>query len=196
MRAKQLSIFDLATKSERESYKQRFTHGGVTTKGQRKERRPLATKKWMHLVLKASAAKGKYSMLSQENVTKVEKVIKEKAKKFQVELKDFANMGNHIHFQIRIRSRESFQAFLRAITCLIARAVTGAKRGKKFGKFWDGLAFTRIVSTMDELVRLEGYITGNKLERRFGYQARTVYLNALNNWIKKLKAQGIQPIID
>lgn len=196
MKAKQLSIFELSTSStEKRSYKERLVHGGEKTKGKRKLRRPLATKKWMHLVLKSSAAKGALSMLSPRHANKVEKLIQEKARKFDIDLKEFVNMGNHIHFQFRIKSREKFQSFLRAITCLIARIVTGAKRGFKFGKFWDGLAFTRIVSTLDELVRLEGYLRANLIERRHGYRARTIYLTALNNWIKKLKAQGIQPII-
>ncbi len=196
MKAKQLSIFELSTSSaEKRLYKERLEHGGDQTKGKRKLRRPLATKRWMHLVLKSKAAKGELSMLSPRHVKKVDVIIRDKARKFKIELKEFVNMGNHIHFQFRIKSREKFQAFLRAITCLIARLVTGAKRGFKFGKFWDGLAFTRIVTSMNDLVRLEGYLKANLIERRHGYEARTIYLRALNKWIKKLKAQGIQPII-
>lgn len=196
MKEKQLSIFDLSSSAaEKREYKTRLLHGGDYGKGQRKLKRPLATKKWMHLVLKSKRATGRYSMLSQRNSIKVEKLIVEQARKYKIDLKNFVNMGNHIHFQLRIKSRESFQSFLRSITGLIARLVTGAKKGNAFGKFWDGLAFTRIISTMDELVRLEGYILANTLEKRHGYAARTVYLQALNKWIKKLKAQGIQPII-
>lgn len=191
MKAKQLSIFDLSSEQEKR-FKSRFSHGGGSTKGKRKERRPLATKKWMHLVLKSTAAKGKYSMLSPANAQRVEKIVNQKAKKFGIDLKNFVNMGNHIHFQLRIVSRSGFQAFLRAITCLIARAVTGAKRGKSFGKFWDGLAFTRIISTLEELVRLEGYLKANEIERQMGYQARAIYLKALNSWMKKMKADGIR----
>ena len=196
MKAKQLSIFELSSSSsEKRSYKERLVHGGEKTKGKRKLRRPLATKKWMHLVLKSKAAKGELSMLSPKHAKEVTKLIRDKARKFNIELKEFVNMGNHIHFQFRMKSREKFQNFLRAITCLIARLVTGAKRGIKFGRFWDGLAFTRIVTSIDELVRLEGYLQANLIERRHGYQARAVYLQALNKWIKKLKAKGIQPII-
>jgi REP element-mobilizing transposase RayT len=194
MNAKQLSIFDLSTSTEKRSFAKRTTHGGTASKGKRKLSRPIATKKWMHLVLKAPKAKGTHSMLNQKHVRNIESIITGKAKKFRADLKEFVNMGNHIHFQVRVKSRESFQNFLRAITCLIARVVTGAKRGVKFGKFWDGLAFSRIISTLDELVRLEGYLQANTIERRHGYQARTIYLNALNKWIKKLKSQGIRPI--
>lgn len=196
MTTKQLSIFDkLGTATEKRAYKQRFIHGGESSVGKRKLRRPIATKRWMHLVLKSKKATAQYSLLNQRNVKQVDLIVRQKAKKFGVELKDFVNMGNHIHFQIRVRSREGFQSFLRAITCLLARVVTGAARGNPFGKFWDGLAFTRIVNTLEEVTRFEGYLTANKIERKHGYQARVVYLSALNAWIKKLKAQGIHQIM-
>ena len=143
----------------------------------------------MHLVLKSSKATGRYWMLNHRHAKPINKLISLKARKFGIELKEFVNMGNHIHFQLRAYSRKSFQAFLRAITNLIARLVTGAKKGNKFGRFWDGLAFSRIVSTFEEQIRLEGYLVGNKVERRLGYNARQAYLQALNKWIKKLKSE-------
>ncbi len=188
MRAIQPDLFNqLSSKSEKCEQKRRLIHGGAKSKGKRKLRRPLSTKKWMHLILKSDKAVGKYSMLAERNAKWIDQLIRAKAKKFGVELKDFVNMGNHIHFQIRIVSRESFQNFLRSITNLIARHVTGARKGRKFGKFWQGLAFTRVITSFLELTGLQGYLTGNRVQLRRGYGARERYLASLNRWINSLR---------
>lgn len=178
----------MQTPSQKREYSKRVTHGGVVAKGKRKLRRPLATKKWIHLILKSDKATGRYWMLNEKNRSFIDKTIKAKARKFQIELKDFVNMGNHIHFQIRIARREDFQNFLRSITTLIARFVTGAKKGKNFGRFWQGLAFTRVIQTGIELMGFEGYLNANKLEKTYGKEARSVYLAALNKWIRGFRA--------
>lgn len=185
MKAKQTNLFDqLESKAQKREQKRRLSHGGITSKGKRKLARPLATKKWIHLVLKSDKATGKCSMLSGRNAKWIDELIKLKAKKFGVEIKELVNMGNHIHFQIRIASRAAFQNFLRSITSLIARHVTGARKGKRFGKFWQGLAFTRVISSALELAHLEKYFMGNRIELRRGYGARDRYLKSANRWIK------------
>lgn len=188
MRAVQPDLFNQFTsKAEKREHKRRLTHGGVKSKGKRKLRRPLSTKKWMHLILKSDRAAGKYSMLSQRNSRWIDQLIRAKAKKFGVELKDFVNMGNHIHFQLRVVSRESFQNFLRSITNLIARYVTGARRGVRFGRFWQGLAFTRVITSFIELTQLDYYFTANKVEARRGYGSRQRYLDSANAYITSLR---------
>lgn len=188
MKAQQVSLFSqLETPAQKREQKRRLVHGGEPTKGKRKLARPLATKKWIHLVLKSQRATGKYSMLSQKNAKWIDGLIKTKAKKFGIEIKDFVNMGNHIHFQIRIASRKGFQNFLRSVTSLIARFVTGARKGKSFGKFWSGLAFTRIMTSSLEVAHLEKYFEGNRIELKRGYGARSRYLKSANRWIKNWK---------
>lgn len=189
MRSTQQNLFEqLQTPSAKREFKRRLIHGGAASKGKRKLRRPLATKKWIHLVLKSNKAIGKLSMLSSRNAVFIDKLITVKAKKFGVEMKEFVNMGNHIHFQIRIATRESFQNFLRSISNLIARHVTGARKGKRFGKFWQDLAFTRVIVSAFELTGLERYLLANKIQRRQGYGARESYLASLNKWMRSLKA--------
>ena len=188
MRTTQQSLFDrLESPSAKREQKRRVTHGGAKARGKRKTKRPLATKQWMHLVLKANKAVDKYSMLAKRNASWIDRLIKAKAKKFGVELKDFVNMGDHLHLQIRITNREYFQNFLRSITTLIARHVTGARKGKKFGKFWADLAFTRIVTSFIELTQLAYYFTANRVELRSGNGARARYLDGGNEWIRKLR---------
>jgi len=53
---------------------------------------------------------------------------------------------DQIHLLVRARSREGFQAFLRAFAGLTARLVTGAKKGKPSGRFWDALTFSRVLA--------------------------------------------------
>lgn len=191
MRSPQTDLFSqLNSKSERKSLKRRLIHGGERSKGKRKTIRPLATKKWIHLVLKSDKAHGKLSMLAKQNSKWIDHLIKTKAKKFGVEIKEFVNMGNHIHFQLRITSRKSFQAFLRSITNLIARHVTGARKGRKFGRFWQGLAFTRVLTSAFEVAQLQSYFVGNRIERQHGKIYREKYLKRINNWMSSLKVNS------
>ncbi len=128
-------------------------------------------------------------MLAERNARWIEQLLRVKAKKFGVEIKDFVNMGNHIHFQIKIINRKSFQNFLRSITSLVARHVTGARKGVKFGKFWGALAFTRVLTSYIELSQLEKYFMANRIQLRKGYGARTRYLDSANSWIQGLRAK-------
>jgi REP element-mobilizing transposase RayT len=91
-------------------------------------------------VLKSEKARGKLSFLAPANKILVSETLRQKAKKFGIRIDQIANVGNHIHLKIKISNRENFQKFLNATTTLIARKITGACRGKPFGKFWQGLA--------------------------------------------------------
>lgn len=102
---------------------------------------------------------------------------------FKVTLADGANVGNHLHLEIKIQSREKFQQFLRSVTCLIARKITGAKKENKFGRFWQGLAFTRVLTNSLEELNLKGYIESNRREARQGYETRKRFLAQFNAWV-------------
>ncbi len=188
MRTTQRNLFDqLQSPSEKRAQARRYKHGGELSKGKRKLRRPLATKSWIHLILESDRAKGKLSMLAERNAKWIDQLVRTKAKKFGVEIKDLVNMGNHIHFEIRIINRRSFQNFLRSITSLIARHVTGARKGVKFGKFWGALAYTRVLTSYLEITQLEKYFMANRVQLRRGYAARTRYLDSANEWIRSLR---------
>ena len=102
--------------------------------------------------------------------------MKKQAEKHFVRIQDFVNAGNHLHLMVRARNRPTFQAFLRSVTAMIARAVTGARRGRPFGKFWDGLAFTRALTSSREERILRDYITANAFEAEFGVMMREEHL--------------------
>ena len=77
----------------------------------------------------------------------------------------FANGGNHLHLLVLPNSREAFNAYVRALSGLIARVTLGAERGKAMRlKFWDARPFTRIIEWGREFKTVCGYVLQNTLE--------------------------------
>lgn len=62
------------------------------------------------------------------------------------------------------KSREGLQGFLRTYPALLARRITGARKGWPKGRFWDAMAYTRIVTWGRELIALKRYLLRNDLE--------------------------------
>lgn len=81
-----------------------------------------------------------------------------------IRIYELANVGNHLHLLIRFGNRIAFQRFLRTLSGLIARRVTGAKKGNPVGKFWEKLAFSRIVRFGKDFEGVRDYIELNEME--------------------------------
>lgn len=177
---KQQSLFDKTTKRRYA----RTEHGGSKSIGKRKLERPFAKGNWVHLVLKSSKAHGKYSLLSAKAQTYIESLVYKKAKQFGVSIGDYVNVGDHLHVKVRASSKILFQKFIKSITGLIARFVTKARRGHPFGKFWDALAYTRVLKSGRENIRLWNYFGANRTESVFGYRRRQEVLDGLNEWMR------------
>ena len=77
--------------------------------------------------------------------------------------------------------------FLKTFAALLARQITGAKKGNKFGKFWDGLAYARVLLSKLKELSLRGYFEGNHRERELGYSEREIYLKRFNQFIYRLR---------
>jgi REP element-mobilizing transposase RayT len=156
--------------SKSEFSKSRIAYGG-DTRGRRKMFRPLDRKRPVHITLKSSHAKGRMSLLSHK--LEVAKIVETRARQYQIKLHRFENMGNHVHILVSFKNRESVQKFLRVVTGLIARLVTKARRGCAFGKrFWDHLAYTRIVTSRKDFARMLHYLDKNEVERDVGPEGR------------------------
>src|SRR5260221_5772640 len=97
----------------------------------------------MHVVLSSQRARGNWSLLRHERA--VRDALRAMARRFGVRVYDFANVGSHLHLLIRSDRRETFQAFLRSFAGIVARRVTGARRGTPVGRFFSGLAWLRVV---------------------------------------------------
>ncbi len=190
MRTKQGQLFQYHQMNSTHKRYGRTQHGGVGAKNHRKLERPLSTKKWIHLVLKSDKAVGQLSFLKASHQVFVKKLLHEKARKFGIKIADYANVGNHLHLKIRISSRENFKKFLKSITAQIARKITGAKKGKPFGRFWQGLAFTRILTSRLEELNLKGYIEANRIEAARSGRAREKFLKKFNQWVYKERLQS------
>lgn len=139
-------------------------HGGEIRLGKRKGRRPIAVKRVMHVTLRSSKAKGKYSFLLPKHARFIENLLSELSKTYGVKLYEKANSGNHLHLAAKPETRKGFQNFLRVLAARIATYVTGARKGNPFGKFWDALAYSRIVEWGKAYENLIKYIQQNTLE--------------------------------
>ena len=106
-------------------YKKEF--GGSLLIGKRKTRRPLSTKAPIHLILKANQK----AVFSPSNRS-LQNLIRNTAKQFDIHLYDLAVNWSHIHFLIRIKSREDYVRFIRALSSLLSQAVLKSKKRTAF----------------------------------------------------------------
>ena len=159
--------------------------GGSSLKKRRKIKRPLINGLATHVVFKSSKATGDLSFYKHKNL--VSKLLQEKSRKFFIEILDWVNMGNHLHLKIRFKDRKYVGAFFKSFSATLARKITGAKKGNRFGKFWDGLVFTRILSTKIEELGIRGYFEANHRQREYGYEERAFYLKRFNQFLYRLR---------
>jgi len=121
-------------------------HGGPTRTGQRKTSRPLEPTLPLYLALRSSRARGKWSLQRPTTEARIQEILRELSQRHGVKVFEYANGGDQLHLLLRAKSRPGFQAFLRAFAGLTARLVTGAKKGKPSGKFWDALTYSRVLA--------------------------------------------------
>jgi REP element-mobilizing transposase RayT len=122
----------------------------------------------MHLTLHSEKARGPLSLLKHRRA--VHEALRACARRSGVRVYDFANVGSHLHLLVRARRRPAFQAFLRSFAGIVARTVTGARRGKPFsdGHFWSALAWSRVVTWGRDYDGVRYYIFRNRIEADLG----------------------------
>ena len=150
-------------------------HGGEHARGKRKKARPISTKKPIHLTLRSSYAVGGYSFRTKRNREFISALVRSLSRKWGIRIYEFSINSNHLHFAVRALTRKGFQNFLRTLGSQIATFVTGARKGKPFGKrFFDLPAFTRIAHWGKAFERLKAYVIQNVLEASgvISYQPR------------------------
>src|SRR6185437_15129344 len=109
----------------------RMTHGGQLAKGKRKTARPIATKRPMHLTMRAHG-RGMHT-----HAKAIQECWQRLAKANLVRVYEFSNNDNHLHFLIRAKHRAGFKSFLRGLAGRIAQLVTNAAKGRKSEQeFW------------------------------------------------------------
>ncbi|MBO9667913.1 MAG: transposase [Bdellovibrio sp.] len=123
--------------------------GALLKKSNAKTARPVSVKHGMHVVLKSSQASGGWSFRRIENSKKIQSILYSQAQKYGVRIQEVAKSSDHLQLIVKIKNREAFNAFMRAISGMIAMAVTGAAKTRALKtKFWDYRPWTRIVEIL------------------------------------------------
>src|SRR5215471_8372149 len=148
----------------------RTEHGGALRRGRRKLERPVSARRPMHVVLTSHRARGPWSLRKHDRT--VRDVLRRMARRFDVRIYDFANVGSYLHLVLRVRRRDAFQNFLRSFAGVVARRVTGAERGRRAGPFFSGLAWSRVVSWGRDYLGLRHYVFRNRIEGEEGPRIR------------------------
>lgn len=163
----QRSLFDQKPKRGRKPLKPYDHFGGVHLKNYNpKSKRPMDSKKTLHLTLKSSQATGVKSFKNKQLEARIWQIIDHQATRTHIRIYAYANAGNHLHLLIRAKHRENYISFIRSITGLISRLVGKSERGQPLKeKFWDARPFTRIVSfAKREFQTVKTYLLRNTLE--------------------------------
>ena len=142
----------------------RLEHGGSVRKGRRKTRRPFDAKRPMHLVMRSTRAKGAWSFLHRRNKAGIHTLLVDLCKRYSVKLYRYENVGNHLHLIVRFPSRKELRAFLRVFAQGVMFLVTGACKGEPKGRFFEQIAYTRVVNWGREFTVLKNYLWKNALE--------------------------------
>ncbi len=143
-------------------------HGGEIRRGRRKLARPFDPKRALHVVLRSSRARGPWSLLAPKNKVQVHLLLESVSTRFGIRVYRSANAGNHLHLLLRAKSRQSLQGFLRTLAGLLARKITGAKKGQSRGKFWDLLAYSRVVAWGKAFREVRDYLVSNRIQSFIG----------------------------
>jgi REP element-mobilizing transposase RayT len=143
-------------------------HGGRESLGRRKRERPVSVRRPLHVTLHSEKARGAWSLRRHEQA--VQRALRHCASRSGVRIYEFANVGSHIHLLVRARRREAFQHFLRSFAGIVARTVTGAKKGRPLrgGPFWSALAWSRVVAWGRDYWGVRHYIFRNRIEATDG----------------------------
>jgi REP element-mobilizing transposase RayT len=132
--------------------------GGNLSKnsGKRKVERPLVFSKPMHLVLKTSRAKGRYAFSPTDH--RVKALIQKMGRRFNVKIYSSAQNWSHIHLVLRLRDRNSYRAFIRALTGAMVLKLK-AQKG-----FFDLTPYTKIASWGRQFKELKAYAEKNTFQ--------------------------------
>ena len=152
-------------------------HGGESRVGKRKVRRPIALKRPMRFVFKASHLGSSSSFLLKRNKEFISSLLKKESRLSGLRIYYQSINSNHIHLAIYGKSRFGYQRFLRVVSSKIAQFITRAQKTKPLSeKFWDNVPFSRIVEWGLSFRTLTNYIQQNILESQgmIPYTPRTI----------------------
>jgi hypothetical protein len=144
-------------------HKPKLSFGGDLLKNSNaKVKRPLDSKLPIHLELKCT----KSLLRLPKTFGMVNREADRICKKHGVTVYKYANVGNHLHFVLKIPGRPRWGAFIRELTgrlAQIAQGITGQQKGTE--RFWAKLPFTRVIAGWRKAFRIIlDYVELNWLE--------------------------------
>ena len=117
--------------------------------------------------MRSEKAVGSLSFHRGNRRERILEILKKYAEKFHVKIHQSTVNTNHVHLAVEATQKVDLQNFIRTVTGLIARLVTGAKKGANLeGRFWTKLIYSRLLRSGRELWNLWKYIRKNDLESR------------------------------
>ena len=169
--------------------KQRLAYGGeLQKKHGRKKPRPLSTKNSIHLVLRSKKAVGMWSFREAINREKIRSIVSKFSRRYSISVIGGANVGNHLHFHMKLSKIAAYKPFIRAITAAIRMAVTGRNKwtakDTSAEKFWDYRPFTRVILSYRAYLNMKDYIKINRYEGAGISRKTSVELVRKTNWLE------------
>ena len=150
-------------------------YGGSFSKGKAKIARPFNSKKPLHTVLKLNPS---YSFYKKENKKIARGLVNKYAKRSALKLYQTSFNSSHIHLLAKAETQKNFQNFLRVVSGVIARKITGCEKGKPLnGKFWEVIVWSKIINWGKHFLSTCRYILQNELECEgvIPYQKRKIH---------------------
>ncbi len=158
--------FSFANKIERQ-------FGGSLNRGKRKTVRPISAKVPIHLVIKSNQ-KDAFN----PSAISIKKLIEVTAKKFSIRIYEVALNWSHVHLVIKLRTREDYKKFIRAVTSLLAQKIRSKKPGLK--AVFSLRPFTRLLAWGKDFKNVLSYHVVNQLESWGQLSRKKCFTETLN----------------
>jgi len=140
-------------------FKYSLEHGGELSAGRRKNRRPLSSKKPIHITLKSN-----FYFLRKLGKATIDSQVRRWSERFGIKVYKYSIQSNHLHLCICGTSVKDIQNFLRVLSGQIAQKLFKFCKGVLPRSFWKNLVHTRIVEWGRAFKAVIAYIEQNELE--------------------------------
>lgn len=136
-------------------------YGGTLLAGKRKSKRPLSTKKPIHIVIRSNHK----SIFNPSNQS-LDQLIRTQTEKFHIRLYDFALNWSHIHLLIRIKDQQNYVRFIRSLTAILSLRVRQYQKTQTSIKTFTLRPYSRIIEWGKDFKGVQNYQALNQLEAR------------------------------
>ncbi len=157
--------------------------GGSLAKGKRKLRRPLCTKRVMHMVLASQKTiELRFNFLKVR--AKVLERLKYQIQKHKVKMYNYSINTNHMHMALQFESRKQYNRFIRAFSGHLIRTLS-LLTGIDLKGLFDLCPFTEVIEWGRQFKNTIQYITKNRINvdgaDTLSWREEWSYIKALNN---------------